>query len=136
MKKVKLIIVNSQYDSYETLTASMVGAISDWEEISDEDYTYLKTNWWQFKQNLELGYSADVVLIEEDAIQLHKRIDNLKEYIDNKRKEMEAKQKAQKELLEKKQKEKAIKLKEKKQKTEQEELALLQALKEKYKEKI
>ena len=117
MKNIAIITTKdrSYYDDYETIICS----ISDWSEVSDEDYTVLKS--W-------CGRNNSYILLErhdKDPKFIPKLV---KEFLSYAQEEAIKRQK-EKEEAERKRAERELK---KKAKTEKDELALLQTLQTKY----
>lgn len=103
-------------------------SISDWEEISDEDYKFLKANFHMLFKSLNADYNLSPFLIVKDNIPVIERINSIKKELDKER----ARQLAYEAEQEAKRADRARKRMLKKAKDER---ALLEELKAKYEEK-
>jgi hypothetical protein len=121
--KVKLVrTVNlSRETCYDTTPYEQIAreGITDWEEISEEDYTFLSANLHKI-----FPYK-DIVLLIRDSSPVLERIDNLRAFVEKERKKEEAERKRiEAQYLKRAELERKRK--------EQRELKKLAALKEKY----
>ena len=117
--KVKIVFTNIQVD-YDDRSYNVISeGISDWEEISQEDYNDLLT------YEREIFKDNNVVILVQDNVPVVERIKDIKLFI-KKNKEKLEEQKKKYDLLAK---ERAKKIKKKKEKRE---LKKLKALQEKY----
>ena len=85
-------MVQDCYHNYDDDSSVILReGISDWENISDEDYQVLKDNFWRLQHGT---YQTDLrpVLIEQDSVPLAKRIINIKELIAQERERQEKEQ--------------------------------------------
>ena len=83
MKQVKIVLTDQTVDdSYgDSYTTIIRDSITDWEEISDDDYELLKDNFWQ----LQKKYTQNAMLIEKDTVSVIERIASIKEWIQEER---------------------------------------------------
>jgi hypothetical protein len=131
MKEIKIIFVkyNEVYDrDYEIdeLKAIARPGMTNWEEISDEDYAFLLKNWDILeRQAMAEDRYLKPILLEKDPVSVRYRLDNIKQWIRLQVEEREKQNRLKAEAVEKRQQARLLK----KAKTEQ---ALLQVLKEKY----
>lgn len=87
MPKVKLIITDvTSYDDYYSNEIIRAG-LSDWEEVSDEDYKFLKDN--QFRLNRVMDVPGSVHLVVQDDKPIAQRIKSLKKAIEDERLKIE-----------------------------------------------
>lgn len=122
MKKVKIFKADDGYgDEYSS--SVLREGITDWEEISDEDYKFLKDNFHSIYR--DTGFGGNLVLITQDDVPVVKRIESIKRLIDAKKAAID-KEKREKEAEALK---RAMK---KKAKTEEQERKLLVELQAKY----
>lgn len=123
MRQVRIVLMHDQYSDYDDYHSILNSSITDWESISDADFTFLKSHWHRLEK--DFNFQGRVVLLEKDAHHVQVRIDSIKSWIDQERaNEVKAaelkKQKAQERAL--------AKLRQNKES----ELALLEELKKKY----
>lgn len=127
-KQVKIILskeVITSYDDPYNYTLIRDG-ITDWEEISDEDYDFLRWNLsYLYKTyNEEYGNLVPMIIVKDDKPVLD-RIESIKEFIEQ-LKTKEAERKAEEE------RKKAEKAKKRMMKKVADERALFEQLKEKF----
>lgn len=127
MRTVKIILVQECYHDYDDSSSSMIlrESISDWENISDEDYKILKDNFWRLQHGIYPGLRP--VLIEQDTIAVSKRIDSIKGWIVKERERQEKEEADRKAKAAERTKKKMLK-------KAGDELKLLEELKAKYPE--
>lgn len=105
-RQVKIVIANEHYDEDYGSRINVEGSITDWEEISDEDYLLLVSNFhilFPYKSSYG-GYSKEkYILLTKDDEQISSRIVKLQELL-LKQKEKIEKQK-QKEIDDKRKRE-------------------------------
>lgn len=101
-KKVKIVLVeDGSYDD-DYSNAIIRDGISDWEEISDEDYKFLKKNSHLLTQIIQTNvynYNCVLKIIVQDDIPIKVRINSIKEElvkIKNKQEEAARKREEQK----------------------------------------
>lgn len=125
MPKIKLLLVEETYYDYDDNynAAVLRSGITDWEEVSQEDYDFLKRN----KFRLKSVDGSNILIVSQDSIPILKRIQDIKDEI---QKEID---KAEEEKNKKKKKAEENRLK-KIAKTEAQEKELLNILKTKYEE--
>lgn len=125
MPKIKLLLVEETYYDYDDNyhEAVLKSGITDWEEVSEEDYDFLKRN----KFRLKSVDGSNILIVSQDSIPILKRIQDIKDEI---QKEID---KAEEEKNKKKKKAEENRLK-KLAKTEAQEKELLNILKSKYEE--
>lgn len=93
--KIKLVIIDGYTDYDGDWRSQVIEGISDWEEVTEEDYQYIKSNLWRL--NIKNGTP---VLIRQDEVSIFDRIKDIKKTIkereeaENKKRE-EARQKAE-----------------------------------------
>jgi len=85
MKEVRIVLVHdisSSYDDddYDSQTIMRDG-VTDWEQISDEDYRFLKDRWWQLSNEISTHDRGRPVLLEKDSCSVRQRIDSIREWI-------------------------------------------------------
>lgn len=68
-------------------------SLSDWEEISDEDYWFLHSNMWRLFKDYQSNYDLVPVLLVKDEKSVVQRVTSIKEIIQQE-KEKQAKEKA------------------------------------------
>lgn len=129
VKQVKILLSRELYNEYDDIYSRSIlqDGISDWEEISDEDYDFLRRNLYMLSNLYTKEYNLSPVLIVKDERPVFDRIQSIKEYI-NQEKQKEAKRKAEEE------RKKAEKAKKRMMKQTADERALFEQLKEKFKE--
>lgn len=130
MPKVKIFILSENYNSdYEDAVYRLGKEVSDWEEISEEDYSNLIKYRGPLESHLKesgaISYWETICIVAQNVISAPKAISSIKDLIAK----AEEKEKQNKEKAEKARKAQSA-AKEKKQK--QKELKQLQQLKEKY----
>lgn len=76
MPKIKIIIVDGYYDYDDHWCNRMAEGISDWEEVSDEDYQYIRNNLHHIK--LKVGTP---IIIQQDDVTVAERIKGIKKTI-------------------------------------------------------
>jgi len=125
MPKIKILLVDESYYDYDDNyhAAVLRSGITDWEEVSQEDYDFLVRNKFRLKSN----FNANIVIVTQDDTPVLKRIQDIKAEI---QKEID---KAEEEKNKKKKRAEENRLK-KLAKTEAEEKELLNMLKSKYDE--
>lgn len=132
MKQVKILLCQHDLDiddEYYTKNY-LIDSISDWEEISDEDFLFLKENFDKIRRYGENDFESDFygfrpILIIKDPVSINQRIRCIKDMIDEARKKQEQRE------LKKIEREKKRQEKDEENKKKQE-LKLLKSLKEKY----
>lgn len=125
MKQVKILLVEEVYtDEYSNQVIR--DSISDWEEVDDEDFHYLKMNMGRIWNKFGLGTTFRPILLCKDDRPVSVRIDSIKEEIAKQKKADEARKQEENER-------KNARLLKKQAKTEAQELALLEALQKKFK---
>ena len=87
MPDVKIVkIVDGMYDTYEEQSfQSIRDTLSDWETISDDDYTLLKNYLYHIQKN----YKDRLCIIVKDDVPVNERIKSIKTLIDQERKKQE-----------------------------------------------
>ncbi len=123
MRQVRIVLMHDQYSDYDDYHAILNSSITDWESISDADFTFLKSHWHRLEK--DFNFHGRVVLLEKDAHHVQVRIDNIKSWIDQER----ASEAKAAELKKQKAHEKALA---KLRKDAESERALLEELKKKY----
>lgn len=126
-KKVKIVVVVNSYDNYGDDYNSIVQeGITDWEEISDDDYVFLTKNDHFLHKLIEKSHpnGTPKVLVQDDA-PVKLRIDSIKEIIEQEKRSRE-------EAQAKREKTKADNAKKRALKNATSELELLAELKRKY----
>ena len=84
MRQVKLIYVHvtgGSYGDYDLESLVANSGITDWEEISDADYTFLKDNMHKLKYSLERT-GLEVVLLEKDMAPIATHIKSIAAWIE------------------------------------------------------
>lgn len=102
MPEVKIFMsTTSSYDE-EWHTVDTINSISDWETVTEEEYTLLKNNLYRLFSKSSEGYP---VLLRKDSVSVHQRITSIKELIaadvEKERKRVEENQKRLKKAAEK-----------------------------------
>lgn len=90
MKQVKLFIAEDCYtDCYGDGPSTSVirEGVTDWEEISDDDYELLRSNLHRLVNRY--GGQQQVVLIEKDTVPVKERISSIKQWIADERARLE-----------------------------------------------
>jgi hypothetical protein len=75
MKQIKIVHVHS-YTEYED-NGILRDSITDWEEVSDEEYEFLRENWYRICHNITQEYgnvSVTPLLIVKDSTPVTARI--------------------------------------------------------------
>ena len=92
MKLVKIFTIHNMYNDCDESYTSRIGeGISDWEEISDEQFRFLKTNLWRCETPLT-GNNERLVIIEKGEQPATYYIDSIKKLIDNQMKKQQEEQ--------------------------------------------
>lgn len=131
MKEIKIIFVKytEVYDrDYEMdeLKAIARPGMTNWEEISDEDYAFLLKNWDILeRQAMAEDRWLKPILLEKDPVSVRYRLDNIKQWIQLQVEEREQRARLKAEADEKRRQTRLLK-------RAKDEQALLQTLKEKY----
>lgn len=109
MKKAKLIEVTSLSDYYSECNHTILNGVTDWEDISEDDYKFLS-------KHLSGRYieGKQYKLIVQDECPIQERIVSLRALIDKENKQREAQEKK----FAKEQKERKAKAKQKKEEKE------------------
>lgn len=126
MKEVKIVLAHERYDEYDSSSYILQEGLTDWEQLTAEEYNLLKSNWYMLVTEVQRTNSNKIpILIEKDTVPVKARIESIKKWI-----EVE-KARAEKEAAERKAKadERA---KKKMLKAAKSELALLEELRKKY----
>jgi len=133
MPKVKLVLITDyhSYDYDDSYTSNIIRAgITDWDEISDDDYAFLMANrGYRLDQALKAPNGSNVAILKQDDTPVLERVESITKLI---RKMEEDRVKEEQARIAKKEAAAASRALKKKAKTEAEELALLAALKEKH----
>lgn len=126
MKEVKIVIAHERYDEYESSSYILQEGISDWEQLSDDEYKLLKDNWYRIVQDVQQKrYGVIPILVEKDSSPISLRIASIKTWVN------EEKERAAKDAADRKAKAEE-RAKKKMLKAAKSELALLEELKKKY----
>ena len=88
MKEVKIVLVHDAYTDYDDSKGIIQEGVSDWEQISDEDYKLLQQNWWKLCEHMNV-HNARLVLLEKDSVPVKRRIDSIKGWITEERQRQE-----------------------------------------------
>lgn len=127
MKEVRIIAVHDHYNEYDEVSQTIMReGITDWEQVSDDEFKLLKQHWWRIGQ--EYGCNIDgarLVLIEKDPTPVHKRINSIREWLNQ-----EQARQAREEAV--RQQQAQERLRKKLLKTAENERKLLEKLREKY----
>lgn len=130
MKEVRVILINDQcgyYDEEETHGSAVIReGISDWEEITDEEYRLLKSNWWRFVNDLR-ATGARPVLLEKDSMPVKHRINSIRDWLRIERERIDAEAATKRAKAEERARKKLLK-------DAESELKLLEELRKKYPE--
>ena len=81
MREVTIVMVHDRYTEYDESRAVMQESISDWEQISEEEYKLLNQNWWKLAQHLDPHGNRRPVLLEKDSVPVRARINSIREWI-------------------------------------------------------
>lgn len=123
MTKLVKILLAQSFDVDDYYSQSIIrDSISDWEEVNDDDFNFLKSNMYRI---IEIPHGFSPILLVKDHIDVKVRIAKVKELIAEERAK-ESAEKARKDKI-KKDKEIAKRLKQ-----ADNEKALLEELKKKY----
>lgn len=90
MPKIKIVISDSYYYD-EEYHHKVVEGISDWEEVTEEDYQFIKNNLHHL--NIKKGYPS---IIRQDDVSVYERIKDIKGTLAKYQKEFEAKREEEK----------------------------------------
>lgn len=77
MPKIKIIIADGYYDYDDHWCNRMAEGISDWEDVSDEDYQFISSN----IHHLKLKTGGAPVIIQQDSVRVVDRINDIKKTI-------------------------------------------------------
>lgn len=124
MRQVRIVLMHDQYSDYDDYHSILNSSITDWESISDADYTLLKSQWHRLEKEFAHVHGRPL-LLEKDSTRVQVRIDSIKSWIDQER----ASEARAAELKKQKAHEKAMA---KLRKDAESERALLEELKKKY----
>lgn len=77
MPKVKILEIESRYDydDYDGIRTASVEGLSDWEDISEEEYELLNKHLRQFTH----GHGTELIIVRIDSVPIEKRILNIRE---------------------------------------------------------
>lgn len=81
MRQVKIIYANEYYEENEGSRTHVDASITDWEEISDEEYVFLTSNFWQLFQPKVRSYGYEKgrhILLVKDEETISDRIVELR----------------------------------------------------------
>lgn len=78
MPEVKIFMASTSSYDEEWHTVDTINSISDWETITEEEYTLLKNNLYRLFDRSSEGYP---VLLRKDSVSVHQRITSIKELI-------------------------------------------------------
>lgn len=78
MPEVKIFMATTSSYDEEWHTVDTINSISDWETITEEEYTLLKNNLYRLFDRSSEGYP---VLLRKDSVSVHQRITSIKELI-------------------------------------------------------
>lgn len=94
MKECKLILVKRDYDRNDDLIVLIKRSVSDWEELSDNDYTKLKNNLYHVEQSLrdngDIGYDDSVIIVTKGLVSVGDALIKIKDLLDEQTKKIEA----------------------------------------------
>jgi len=121
MHKIKLFWIEENYSEDQSVMGSLRDPITDWEEVSNEDYRLLQQ--WKWKLEDEVGQR--VVIVEQDPTPVVARIKNIRDWLAEKQREKEQQEKKRIEQAAERARKKLLKQSES-------EIELLKKLKEKY----
>lgn len=85
MHKIKLFWIDENYSEDQSVMWSLRDHITDWEEVSNEDYRLLQQ--WKWKLEHEVGQR--VVIVEQDPTPVVARIKNIRDWLAEKQREKE-----------------------------------------------
>lgn len=79
--KIKLILVNGNYDYDDNYTARLGEGISDWEEVTQDEYEFINANLWRLKLT-NRNRADDIIIVRQDDISVADRIVGIKKEIE------------------------------------------------------
>lgn len=106
MRQVKLFLSEERYTDWDDSHAELGKGVTDWETLSDEDYSFLKNNLWLLRNQL----NVNVILVEKDCVPVVQRIASIREWVkqqqakideEKARKRAQAQEREKKKLLKK-----------------------------------
>jgi|WetSurMetagenome_2_1015567.scaffolds.fasta_scaffold57700_4 hypothetical protein len=94
-RQVKIVFANEYYEEDAGSRMHVDASITDWETVTDEEYTFLRDNWWKlFPSKSRYGQDKEVyILITKDEETIPARLVELRDLL----KEQIAKDKARQE---------------------------------------
>jgi len=97
MRKIKIFTIHDRYvDSYEDDYSTVLGAgVSNWEEVSEEDFQYIKNNLHILK-NGKNDYRNTLVLVEQSPTPIPDMIVGIKKAIEAQERECQKRLDAEK----------------------------------------
>ncbi len=125
MPRIKVIFVEDYNgDDYGNYDSRIVDSTTSWEDVSEEDYQFLRNNMHMVLAEFTKGYSSvRPVLIREDEMSVARRIESVKEALERQK----AKREADAAALKKKQDDAAKKRKKKAEERERRDFERLKA---------
>lgn len=129
-KQVKIVLCSETFEQDGYYSQKIIrDSISDWEEVSDEDFDLLRHNLFRlYRDFAEYHGLSPILLVKDDASSIFNRIKSIKENIEDEKRRI-------KEEKEKEAAKKADRARKKLAKIEQDERALLEQLKKKFESK-
>jgi len=128
MKQVRIILIEDQYDYHDddgtSVNPLIREGISDWEEITDDEYRLLKSNWWRLVRDIGASGTRPV-LLEKDCMPVRHRIDSIRGWLRAEQEKMEADLAAKRAKAEERARKKLLK-------DTESEMKLLEELRKKY----
>lgn len=95
MVKVKILVIKGggyDYDSESRDSEYLAGVVSEWEDITEEEYKLLKRDWYHVSMEIkkEMDYDLQPVLLVADRKPISERILSVQKLIEKRMKEDEA----------------------------------------------
>jgi Trm5-related predicted tRNA methylase len=127
MKEVRIVLVHDLYTDYNDNESQAVirDSVSDWEQITDEEYRLLKDNWWRLAHHLGNHDNGRPILLEKDRVPVRQRISSIREWVQQEQEKIQAEKAAKQAQAEERARKKLLKNAESERK-------LLEELKKKY----
>ena len=127
MKEVRIVLVHdlsSGYDDDDSQSAIKEG-VTDWEQVSDEEYRLLKDHWWRLSHEMGAYARGRPVLLEKDSEPVKQRIGSIREWVRKEQERVQAESAAKRAKVEERARKKLLK-------DAESELKLLEELRKKY----
>lgn len=127
MREVRIVLLHDLYTDYNDNESQAVirDGVSDWEQITDEEYCLLKDNWWRLTHHLGNHDNGRPMLLEKDGVPVRQRIDSIREWVQQEQEKIQAEKAAKQAQAEERARKKLLK-------NAESERRLLEELRKKY----